>query len=37
MAVLRFWPEVKIIRLIDILSAVFKKQFFSLEGDTLKS
>ena len=32
-----FWPEVKIIRLIDIFSAVFSPQFFSLEADTAKS
>ena len=33
----KFWPEVKITRLIDIFSAVFSNQFFSLEADTVKS
>ena len=33
----KFWPELKITRLIDIFSAVFSNQFFSLEADTVKS
>ena len=33
----KFWPEVKITRLIGIFSAVFSNQFFSLEADTVKS
>ena len=33
----KFWPEVKITRLIDIFSAVFLKSIFSLEADTVKS
>ena len=33
----KFWPEVKITRLIDIFSAVFSNQFISLEADTVKS
>ena len=27
----KFWPEVKITRLIDIFSAVFSNQFFHLK------
>ena len=33
----KFWPEVKITRLIDIFRTVFSKQFFSLEADIVKS
>ena len=32
----KFWLEVKITRLIDIFSAVFSNQFFSLEAGTVK-
>ena len=30
----KFWPEVKITRLIDIFSDVFWNQFLLLEADT---
>ena len=33
----KFWPEVKLTRLIDIFSAVFWNHFFSVEADTVKS
>ena len=32
MAVLKFWPEVKATRLIDIFNAAYLNQFFHLKG-----